>query len=211
MSTLVIKDTVQNNQSMHQYTKFTTLIGTQEPPITEIRTEIVYRRDKISVERVIEYDAKTNEKLRILYYDYFNNEKIRAIDEFMPSCGKKYRTVNYVLYKSIDEYDMESGERIRTINYDIRNENKITSIQEYDITTGKIIKVTLYRRDGKTVNSIKEINPVTEHVIHRINFDECNKMTEQELAFEYRSEREQENIANLIDSLYNKKWLQFIL
>ena len=165
-------ETLPENFSINQNSAFFTLLGTEEPPQAEIRTETVYRRNKISVDRVIEYDVRTNEKLRILYYDYFNNEKIRAIDEFMPDSGKKYRTVNYVLYKSIDEYDTESGERIRTINYDIKNEDKITSIQEYDIETKKLIKITLYRRDGKTISSVKEINPKTEHVTKRINFNE---------------------------------------
>ena len=230
-------------------------IEIEKLPKPEIRKETVYRRNKLSVDRVIEYDAQTGDKLRVVHYDYFNNEKIRAIDEFIPHSGKKYRTINYILYKSIDEFDTDTGKRIRTINYDIRNENRVTSIQEYDTETGKIKKVTLYRRDGHTISTIKEINPKTENVIrwtsfresqtissiseynaqngrpskttyfyrdgqtvrevHNYNplngewkqfirYDKHDKIIETEVAPKYQSEQEKENIAQLIDSLYNK-------
>lgn len=230
-------------------------IEIEKLPKPEIRKETVYRRNKLSVDRVIEYDAQTGDKLRVMHYDYFNNEKIRAIDEFIPHSGKKYRTINYILYKSIDEFDTDTGKRIRTINYDIRNENRVTSIQEYDTETGKIKKVTLYRRDGQTISTIKEINPKTENVIrwtsfresqtissiseynaqngrpskttyfyrdgqtvrevHNYNplngewkqfirYDKHDKIIETEVAPKYQSEQEKENIAQLIDSLYNK-------
>ncbi len=230
-------------------------IEIEKLPKPEIRKETVYRRNKFSVDRVIEYDAQTGDKLRVVHYDYFNNEKIRAIDEFIPHSGKKYRTINYILYKSIDEFDTDTGKRIRTINYDIRNENRVTSIQEYDTETGKIKKVTLYRRDGQTISTIKEINPKTENVIrwtsfresqtissiseynaqngrpskttyfyrdgqtvrevHNYNplngewkqfirYDKHDKIIETEVAPKYQSEQEKENIAQLIDSLYNK-------
>ena len=221
----------------------------------EIRKETFYRRNKQSLDCVVEYDAKTGNKLRVIHYDYFNNEKIRAIDEFVPQTGKKYRTINYILYKSIDEFDTDTGKRIRTINYDIRNENRVTSIQDYDEKTGNIKKVTLYRRDGQTVSTIKEINPETENVIRWtsfresqtvssiseynskngkpskttyfyrdgqtvrevhdynpkngewkqfIRYDKHDRIIESEVAPKYQSEQEKENIARLIDSLYNK-------
>ena len=230
-------------------------IDIEKLPAPEIKKEVVYRRNKLSVDRIIEYDAKTGDKLRVVHYDYFNNEKIRAIDEFIQHTGQRYRTINYILYKSIDEYDTDSGKRIRTINYDIRNENRVTSIQEYDLDTRKIKKVTLYRRDGQTISTIKEINPKTETVIrwtsfresqtvssvseynskngkpskttyyyrdgktvreiHDYNplngewkqftrFDKHDKIIETKIAPKYQSEQEKENIAKLIDSLYNK-------
>ena len=230
-------------------------VDIEKLPMPDIRKEIVYRRNKLSIDRVIEYDAGTGDKLRVVHYDYFNNEKIRAIDEFVPHTGQKFRTINYILYKSIDEFDVDSGKRIRTINYDIRNENRVTSIQEYDLETGKIKKVTLYRRDGQTISTIKEINPKTEAVIrwtsfresqtvssvseynskngkpakttyfyrdgktvreiHDYNpkngewkqftrFDKHDKIIETKVAPKYQSEQEKENIAQLIDSLYNR-------
>lgn len=236
-------------------TKYIAPVEIEKQPEPETKKEIIYRRNKSSVDRVIEYDAKTGNKLKVIHYDYFNNEKIRAIDEFVPETGKKYRTINYILYKSIDEFDTDTGKRIRTINYDIRNENRITSIQEYDTETDKIKKVTLYRRDGQTISTIKEINPKTENVIrwtsfresrtissiseynaqngrpskttyfyrdgqtvrevHNYNpangewkqfirYDKHDKILETEVAPKYQSEQEKENIAQLIDSLYNK-------
>lgn len=230
-------------------------IEIEKLPEPEVRKEVIYRKNKLTIDKEIEYDAKTGDKLRVLHHDYFNNEKIRAIDEFVPSTGKKYRTINYILYKSIDEYDIDTGKRIRTINYDIRNENRVTSIQEYDFETERIKKVTLYRRDGQTISTIKEINPKTEAVIRWISFresqtissvseysskngkpskttyfyrdgktireihdynpangewkqftrfDKNDKIVESKVAPKYQTELEKENIAQLIDSLYNK-------
>lgn len=256
MNSIILKNTSYDDLIINRQKKFITLQDTvEEAPQVKIRTETVYRRDKKSIERVIEYDIKTNEKLRVLHYDFFNNERIRAIDEFMPVTGKKYRTTNYVLYKSVDEYDLESGERIRTINYDMQNENKITSIQEYDIKTKKIIKLTLYRRDGKTISTIKEINPQTDNVIRKINFNEAGEKSsvseyngKNDKVFktvcylkdsinvkeihnyntitgkrqqcinsngtgsvtEFQYGNEKENIAKLIDSLYNKELCNFV-
>ena len=157
--------------------EFVTPVKIENVPQPKVRTETIYRRNKHSIDRVIEYDANTEEKLRVIHYDYFNTDKIRAIDEFVPQTGKKYRTINYVLYKSIDEFDTESGKRIRTINYDIKNENCITSIQEYDLDNNKIKRVILFRSDGQTISTIKEINPKTENVVKWTSFRETKTIS----------------------------------
>ena len=102
-------------------------------------------------------------------FDYLNEKKVRSIDEYDKFTGKKIRTINYVLYKSVDEYDLETGKKIRTINFNIKDENKISSIQEYDLETEKIVKISIFKRDGKTISIIKSIDPVTEKVTSWIN------------------------------------------
>ena len=83
--------------------------------------------------------------------------------------GRKIRTVNYVLYKSIDEYDLNSGKKVRTINFNIKDDTKISSIHEYDVNTGNIVTISIYKRDGKTVSIIKKIDPETKKVTSWIN------------------------------------------
>ncbi len=75
----------------------------------ETKEKIVYRKNGKSVDKVIEFDVKTGSKVKTTHYDYFDDKKIRSIDEFDKESCKKIRTVNYVVYKSIDEYDLESG------------------------------------------------------------------------------------------------------
>ena len=176
---------------------------------SKIEKEIIYRKNGKAVDKVIETDKYTGTKVRTTHFDYFNDNKIRSIDEYDLKSGKKIRTINYVLYKSIDEYDIESGKKIRTINYSIKDENKLSSIQEYNIETGNIISMTIYKRDGKTISVTKNIDPVTGKITNWLNnknksyqpiesknfltrtYDRCSPLTNQD------------NIAELIDNLYN--------
>lgn len=125
----------------------------------------------------MEVDAVTGLRLRTTHFDYFNDKKVRSIDEYDKFTGKKIRTINYVLYKSVDEYDLETGKKVRTINFNIKDENKISSIQEYDLETEKIVKISIFKRDGKTISIIKSIDPVTEKVTSWINnqYTDCQK------------------------------------
>lgn len=176
---------------------------------SETKEKIVYRKNGKSIDKVIEFDAKTGSKIKTTHYDYFDDKKIRSIDEFDKQTGKKIRTINYVLYKSVDEYDIESGKKLRTINYNVKNETKISSIQEYDLETGKIIMVYIYKRDGKTISIIKRIDPVTEKVTNWVN-DHIKKPLEP-IKFTTRcydnikmkNDEEKEDIAKLIDNLYS--------
>lgn len=144
----------------------------------QTREEVIYRRNGKTVDRIIEIDVVTGLRVKTTHFDYFNDKKVRSIDEYDKVTGKKIRTINYVLYKSIDEYDLNSGEKIRTINFNIKDENKISSIQEYDLETRKIVKIYIFKRDGKTISIIKSIDPETEKVTNIIN----NKNDE----FEYK-------------------------
>ena len=175
----------------------------------ETKEQIVYRRNGKTIDKVIEFDAKTGSKIKTTHYDYFDDKKIRSIDEFDRESGKKIRTINYVLYKSVDEYDLESGKKIRTINFNVKDETKIFSIQEYDIDTGKIITVSIYKRDGKTISIIKRIDPVTEKVTNWVNNDTKNPLEPVKFAtrsydnIKMMDKEEKEDIAKLIDNLYS--------
>ncbi len=178
---------------------------------SETKEKIVYRKNGKSIDKVIEFDAKTGSKVKTTHYDYFDDKKIRSIDEFDKESGKKIRTVNYVLYKSVDEYDLESGKKLRTINYNVKDETKISSIQEYDLETGKILTVSIYKRDGKTISIIKRIDPETGKVTNWVN----NRLTGynpiEPVKFSTRcydnikmmDKEEKEDIARLIDNLYS--------
>lgn len=176
---------------------------------SETKEKIVYRKNGKSIDKVIEFDAKTGSKIKTTHYDYFDDKKIRSIDEFDKQTGKKIRTINYVLYKSIDEYDIESGKKLRTINYNVKDETKISSIQEYDLETGKIVTVSIYKRDGKTISIIKRIDPVTEKVTNWVN--DNTKQPLEPVKFTTRcydnikmkNDEEKEDIAKLIDNLYS--------
>lgn len=180
---------------------------------SETREEVIYRKNGRSVDRIIEFDALTGSKLKTTHYDYFNDKKIRSIDEYDRKSGKKLRTINYVLYKSIDEYDPNTGKKLRTINFNVKDETKISSIQEYDLATGKIVTISIYKRDGKTVSIIKKIDPVTEKVTSWVN----NKNSEYKpiapakpvenknikSVANVKPQKQREDIARLIDNLYS--------
>ncbi len=179
----------------------------------ETREEVVYRRNGRSVDKIIEFDIQTNSKVKTTHYDYFNDKKIRSIDEFDRKTGKKLRTINYVLYKSIDEFDPETGKKLRTINFNVKDETKISSIQEYDQETGKIVTISIYKRDGRTVSIIKKIDPDTEKVTNWVNNSNTNFKPAEPLKpsvptrcydniKKVMDSSEKEDIAKLIDNLY---------
>lgn len=179
----------------------------------ETREEVVYRKNGKSVDKIVEFDSITGSKIKTTHYDYFNDKKIRSIDEYDRKTGKKIRTINYVLYKSVDEYDITTGKKIRTINFNVKDETKISSIQEYDSNTGKIVTISIFKRDGKTVSIIKKIDPITEKVTSWVNNKnleykpiEPPKVTTRYYDnIEKKSQKEKDNIAQLIDNLYAKK------
>lgn len=179
----------------------------------ETREEVIYRKNGTSVDKIVEFDSITGSKIKTTHYDYFNDKKIRSIDEYDRKTGRKIRTINYVLYKSVDEYDITTGKKIRTINFNVKDETKISSIQEYDLGSGKITTISIYKRDGKTVSIIKKIDPITEKVTSWVNNKnleykpiEPPKVTTRYYDnIEKKSQKEKDNIAQLIDNLYSKK------
>lgn len=191
-----------------------------EPEI-KTREEIVYRKNGKTIDRIIEVDVVTGLRLKTTHFDYFNDKKVRSIDEYDKFSGQKIRTINYVLYKSIDEYDLATGKKVRTTNFNIKDENKISSIQEYDLETGKIIKILIFKRDGETISIIKKIDPVTEKVTSWVNNQPQNSQRRLKAREPHRAQKavskiyenikisstqsKQDDIARLIDNLYNKK------
>lgn len=183
---------------------------------SETKEKIIYRKNGKSIEKVIEFDTKTGSKVKTTHYDYFDDKKIRSVDEFDRKSGKKLRTINFVLYKSIDEYDLQSGKKIRTINFNVKDETKISSIQEYDQETGKISSISIYKRDGKTVSIIKSIDPVTDKVTNWVNsslteqkpfeFSKTSTVTYDNIKLSEENQNKKENIAQLIDNLYAKRF-----
>ena len=180
---------------------------------TQTKEEVVYRKNGTSIDKIIEVDVLTGMRVKTTHFDYFNDKKVRSIDEYDRETGIRLRTINYVLYKSIDEYDVVSGKKLRTINFSIKDENKISSVQEYDITTGKIIKIFIYKRDGKTVSIIKEIDPETGKITSIVNkiSTEISENTAQIKAIEKINNHienmhsKKEDVSTLLDSLYQKK------
>lgn len=180
---------------------------------TQTKEEVVYRKNGTSIDKIIEVDVLTGMRVKTTHFDYFNDKKVRSIDEYDRETGTKLRTINYVLYKSIDEYDVVSGKKLRTINFSVKDENKISSVQEYDITTGKIIKIFIYKRDGKTVSIIKEIDPETGKITSIVNkiSTEISENTAQIKAIEKINNHienmhsKKEDVSTLLDSLYQKK------
>ena len=169
--------------------------------LTQTKEEIVYRKNGKSIDRIMEVDA-------------VNDKKVRSIDEYDKFTGKKIRTINYVLYKSVDEYDLETGKKIRTINFNIKDENKISSIQEYDLETEKIVKISIFKRDGKTISIIKSIDPVTEKVTSWINnqYTDCQKQKHTKAVSRIyeniktsSTQAKKDDVARLIDNLYSNK------
>lgn len=180
---------------------------------TQTKEEVVYRKNGTSIDKIIEVDVLTGMRVKTTHFDYFNDKKVRSIDEYDRETGTKLRTINYVLYKSIDEYDVVSGKKLRTINFSIKDENKISSVQEYDITTGKIIKIFIYKRDGKTVSIIKEIDPETGKITSIVNkiSTEISENTAQIKAIEKINNHienmhsKKEDVSTLLDNLYCKR------
>ena len=180
---------------------------------TQTKEEVVYRKNGTSIDKIIEVDVLTGMRVKTTHFDYFNDKKVRSIDEYDRETGTKLRTINYVLYKSIDEDDVVSGKKLRTINFSVKDENKISSVQEYDITTGKIIKIFIYKRDGKTVSIIKEIDPETGKITSIVNkiSTEISENTAQIKAIEKINNHienmhsKKEDVSTLLDSLYQKK------
>lgn len=174
------------------------------------REEVVYRKNGKSIDKVVEFDAKTGSKIRTTHYDYFNDKKVRSVDEYDSETGRKLRTINFVLYKSIDEYDLETGKKLRTINYNIKDETKISSIQDYDLETGKIVTVSIFKRDGKTVSITKKIDPVTDKItnfvhkdIHKNPIESSSVLTRSYDNIKCFDNSENETIGKLIDNLYS--------
>ncbi|MEE3349788.1 MAG: DUF2963 domain-containing protein [Candidatus Gastranaerophilaceae bacterium] len=134
----------------------------------DLKKEIIYRHNSNIVEKIIEYNPVTNQKVKVTKYDYFNNKKISAVEEYIDDV--KVRATCYSMFKSVTEFDKKSGKKFRTTNYSHKDENKISSIYYYDSETQNISKMSVYRPDGKNIAFVKEISPKTGMVTRCINY-----------------------------------------
>ena len=130
--------------------------------------EIIYRRNGITVDKVIETDSKTNQIVKITHYNYFNDKKISSVEEYKN--GIKTKETNFNFFKIVTEYNDNGEKKIRTTNYDLKTGTKIISVYDYDADTGIIVRMSVYRPDGKTVAFIKEFSPKTGMVTRCINY-----------------------------------------
>ena len=135
---------------------------------TQTNKQTVYRNDGVSIEKIIETDAVTDQTLKITNFDYFDDKKIKSIEEYCD--GIKIRLTLFSFFKSVTEFDKKSGKKIKTTNYAVKNNSKIMSVYDYDTETERIVRMTVYRTDGKTVAFIKEISPETGIVSRCINY-----------------------------------------
>lgn len=130
--------------------------------------ETIYRSDGVSVDKIIETDAQTNQVVKITYFDYFNDKKIKSVEEFEE--GIKIRVTLFSFFKSVSEFDKKTGKKTKTINYTVKDDSKIMSEYDYDIETERISRMTVYRTDGKSIAFIKELSPETGAVSRCINY-----------------------------------------
>ena len=130
--------------------------------------KIFYRKGTDKIEKIIEYNPQTNYMTKITNFDYFNDKKIKSIEEYEDNI--KIKVTTFSLFKSITEYDKKTGKKIRTLNFNQKNNSLLSSIYDYDIVTGKIVRIRVYRENGKHLSFIKEISPQTGLITRCINY-----------------------------------------
>jgi len=134
----------------------------------EIESKQIYRSDGTSVEKLVETDKNSGNVIRITYYDYFDDKKIKSIEDYED--GIKVRITLFSFFKSVTDLDKETGKKIRTVNYDIKNSDTKISVYDYDAESEMIVRVTVYRTDGKNIAFIKEISPKTGIISRCISY-----------------------------------------
>ncbi len=135
---------------------------------TDLKKEIIYRYNRNTIEKIVEYSPVTNQKVRVINYDYFNDKKISSVEEYIDDI--RVRITSYSMFKSVTEFDRKTGKKLKTTNYSQCDNNKISSIYYYDSESEKISKICVYRSDGKNIAFVKEISPKTGMVTRCINY-----------------------------------------
>ena len=138
-----------------------------------ISKKIVYRYDNTTVDKIIETDSETGDLIKIIHYSYFDDKKINSVEEF--ENGIKIRETKYNFFKIVSDFDKTSGKKIRTSNFDMETGTKIISVYDYDIETEKLVRMSVYRPDGKSIAFIKEISPETGMLTRCINYKRDSK------------------------------------
>ncbi|MBR6098278.1 DUF2963 domain-containing protein [bacterium] len=144
------------------------IINHTPPKQGVIHSQKVFRQDGISVEKIIETNTETGKIIRVINFDYFNDKKIKSIEEYEDDI--KIRFTAFSFFKSVTEFDRKTGKKIKTTNYNIKDDTRKISVYDYDIESGKIVRMSVYRTDGKNLAFIKEISPDTGIVSRCINY-----------------------------------------
>ena len=134
----------------------------------KISKEIIYRKDGITVDKIVEKETEPGSIVKITNYSYFDDKRIDSVDEY--ENGIKIRETKYNFFKIISEFDKISGKKFRTSNFDMKTGTKIISVYDYDIETEKLIRMSVYRPNGKYLAFIKEISPETGMITRCINY-----------------------------------------
>lgn len=158
------------NNDLCDGAKFLKHLVFQEKEIknTEPIKQTVYRHDGVSVDKIIESDPITRQILKITNFDYFDDKKVKSIEEFED--GIKIRLTLYSFFKSVTDFEKTTGKKLKTTNYTIKDDSKIMSVYDYDQETERIIRMSVYRTDGKNIAFIKELSPQTGAVTRCINY-----------------------------------------
>ena len=139
-----------------------------QPKQEMIHAQKIFRQDGVSVEKIIETNMETGKIIRITNFDYFNDKKVKSVEDYED--GTKIRYTTFSFFKSVTEFDKKTGKKLKTTNYNIKDDNKKISVYDYDIEKNKIVRMTVYRTDGKNIAFIKEISPETGIVSRCINY-----------------------------------------
>ena len=139
----------------------------------QIISKTIYRKDGITVDKIIEINVTSGETIKITNYNYFDDKKIKSVEDY--ENGIKVRDTSYNIFKVITEFDRTSGKKFRTYNYNLKMQEKLISIYDYDMETEKIVKMTVFQPDGETISFVKEISPQTGMVTRCINYKKNSK------------------------------------
>ena len=155
-------------RNLKKSTKFLkSIISQNQEPEIKILSNQVLRQDG-SIEKLVEKNSNTGDILRVTYFDYFDDKKIKLIEDY--ENGTKVRETSFSFFKSVTDIDKNTGRKIKTTNYNINDDSKKMSVYDYDIETEQIIRMSVYRIDGKNIAFIKEISPDTGIVSRCISY-----------------------------------------
>lgn len=116
-----------------------------------------------------EFDSKTGKLLKIT--QYYKN-KIAAIYEFNHTTGKMTKEISFNdhgIRSTITEFD-EATTNIKKITQYRSNGKTIDTLVEYNTKTMGPEKVTIFQKDGKTIDAVGEYNPTNGYMIKDIKY-----------------------------------------
>ena len=119
----------------------------------------------------------------------------------------KRRILQFIDFKGITKEEFYKKTEISSSNFKGKN-------LESEIGGEKIVKISIFKRDGKTISIIKSIDPVTEKVTSWINNQntDCQKQKHTKAVSRIyeniktsSTQAKKDDVARLIDNLYSNK------